>query len=599
MPYQPTRRQFLNHAASAAVLAQTALSGEAFAKTAGREALQEFPYSDVELTGGPLKAQYDFIHAHFLSLDNDRLLQPYRQHAGLPAPGKEMGGWYGHDGFVAGHTLGQYISGLARIGATTGDETCHEKVRYLISEFARTLAANPNPYAGESAQKLWAAYVLDKHEIGLIDAYRLSGMQEAAELLPKVIAGAKPFVSPESRDRIGKKDPPYDETYVLSENLFATAAVTGDKTYRDMAVHYLLNKEFYDPLAKGIDALPGKHAYSHAISLSSAAAAYLELGDEKYKRALVNAWNFLELQRYASGGWGPEEQFVTPHTGALYASLSSTKAHFETPCGAYANMKLARYLLRFTGEAKYGDGLERDIFNTMLAARNPDGDGGYPYYSTYSPGARKEYYHMKWPCCSGTLVQGVADYVLGLYFHAADELTINMYAPSRVKWAANGVPVIVEQQTLYPSTDTIVVRVSPASPARFALRLRIPAWASRANLTVNGRPEKAPVAGSFATVVREWQIGDTVELTLPQSLRTQPIDDKHPDVVALLKGPVMYVALDGAADPKTKTISGPAELKPLAGRAQAYRKAGAGQDMIFVPYYQIADQTYDTYFKMA
>ena len=58
-----------------------------------------------------------------------------------------------------------------------------------------------------------------------------------------------------------------------------------------MAVKYLMNKEFYDPLAKGVDVLPGKHAYSHAISLSSAGAAYLELGDDKYKRALINAWN--------------------------------------------------------------------------------------------------------------------------------------------------------------------------------------------------------------------------------------------------------------------------------------------------------------------
>jgi hypothetical protein len=53
----------------------------------------------------------------------------------------------------------------------------------------------------------------------------------------------------------------------------------------------------------------------------------------------------------------------------------------------------------------------------MLATRTPDSDGGYPYYSNYGANAVKKYYHRKWPCCAGTLVQGVADYVLNVYFH--------------------------------------------------------------------------------------------------------------------------------------------------------------------------------------
>ena len=119
-------------------------------------------------------------------------------------------------------------------------------------------------------------------------------------------------ISPVSRDRIGKEDPPYDETYVISENLFHVATITGDARYHKLAVHYLLNKEWFDPLAAGMDVLPEKHAYSHVIGLSSGAQAYLNLGDAKYLKALENAWRFLEPQRYASGGWAPEEQFVHP-----------------------------------------------------------------------------------------------------------------------------------------------------------------------------------------------------------------------------------------------------------------------------------------------
>ena len=108
-----SRRAFLGGLASAA-----AVSG---APAKGRRKLNEFGYSQVRLTGGPLAEQYQRVRAHFLKLDEDRLLKVYRQRAGLAAPGADMGGWYDADGFVPGHLLGQFISGLSRIHAATGD----------------------------------------------------------------------------------------------------------------------------------------------------------------------------------------------------------------------------------------------------------------------------------------------------------------------------------------------------------------------------------------------------------------------------------------------------------------------------------------------
>jgi len=119
-----SRREFLAGAAATAVAAG---ARHARAETDTATLLSEFDYGDVILTGGPLKAQYDRLHAAYLALDNDRLLRPYRLRAGMPAPGAPMGGWYGGDGFVPGHSLGQYISGLARMGRTTGDPACRSK----------------------------------------------------------------------------------------------------------------------------------------------------------------------------------------------------------------------------------------------------------------------------------------------------------------------------------------------------------------------------------------------------------------------------------------------------------------------------------------
>ncbi len=135
MALRPTRREFLQ--ASAAVLSSSLVGRSADALPSSREVLREYPYGAVTLTGGPLQQQYDRIHASYLALDNDRLLKVYRQRAGLPSPGRDMGGWYDTDGFVPGHSLGQYISGLARIAATTRRSGMRDKGAGTGSGFRR------------------------------------------------------------------------------------------------------------------------------------------------------------------------------------------------------------------------------------------------------------------------------------------------------------------------------------------------------------------------------------------------------------------------------------------------------------------------------
>uniref|UniRef100_UPI0035CC7142 beta-L-arabinofuranosidase domain-containing protein n=1 Tax=uncultured Sphingomonas sp. TaxID=158754 RepID=UPI0035CC7142 len=596
-----SRRDFFHCAACATAVGSLGVAPFAHAATSamqGKEAVHEFPYGAVRLTGGVIKQHYDHIHAHYLALDNDRLLKVFRQNAGLPAPGPDMGGWYDADGFVPGLAFGQYVSGLARIAAATGDQAAKAKVAALVDGFGKAILAAKNPYAGPKAQEQWAAYVMDKYVVGLIDAYRLCGLEQAKTLLPKIIDKCMPYISPVSRDRIGKVDPPYDETFVLPENLFHVADITGDDKYRAMAVHYMLDKEWFDPLAKGQDVLPTKHAYSHTIALSSGGQAYLHLGDPKYRTALENAWKFMEPQRFASGGWGPEEQFVVLHQGHLADSLKTSKAHFETPCGSFADMKLARYLIRFTGQPVYGDGLERTLYNTILAARLPDSDGDYPYYSDYGAAGEKRYYQKKWPCCSGTLVQAVADYVLNVYFHDDDALLVNMYAPSEVTWDRAGGAVEVVQETDYPSKDSVRLTVRKPGNGRFAMKLRIPAWSRGATLLVNGKPQ-AVTAGTLAVIDRSWKAGDTLDLVIPQPLRTLPIDDRNPHLAAVMRGPVMYVGINPWNGIEQQTIALPGALEPMPNSDVAYRTRVGERNLVFIPYFNVDTERSTTYFKIA
>jgi hypothetical protein len=557
--------------------------------------LAEFDYGAVELTGGPLKSQYDRMHAAYLALDNDRLLKVYRERAGLPAPGAPMGGWYDGDGFVPGHSLGQYISGLARIGRTTGDAACAAKVGALVEGFAATLGAKDQCFAGPNAENVWPCYILDKHLAGLMDAYKLSGVAQARELTPRVFHGALGYIPERGRDRIGKKDPPYDETYVLPESLFLAYELTGERAFYDRAMAYLLDREFFDPLAAGQDVLPGRHAYSHAIALSSAGKARLVLGEEKYLRAMQNAAHFLEkAQQYATGGWGPNETFIEAHKGQLYESLHATSDHFETPCGSYAAIKLARYLLCATGDARYGDGLERVLFNGILAVKEPDADGDYPYYSTYGAAAHKVFYAKQWPCCSGTLVEGVADYVKNIYFRAHDGVAVNLYAPSRVQWTERGVAVTLTQETEYPLGEAVALRLSCAAPVEFALRLRVPAWMNATpQLCVNGKPAPANVQSGFAVLRRRWTSGDVLTFDLPLQFRAEPIDDLHPETVALVRGPLVYVERNPAAGESVH--ANPETLRPAAEKPGVFSKQAGNQTRSYAPFYFVRDETYTMY----
>ena len=149
------RRTFLKTAAAttAATYAARSLPASAAAIDKARVAvttpLSTFPYADVQLLDGPMKQQFDENHDRFLHLDDDRMLKVFRQVAGLPAPGEDMGGWYdltGFDltrgdfqGFIAGHSFGQYVSALARAYAVTGSEPTRAKVNRLVKGYAETL----------------------------------------------------------------------------------------------------------------------------------------------------------------------------------------------------------------------------------------------------------------------------------------------------------------------------------------------------------------------------------------------------------------------------------------------------------------------------
>lgn len=552
--------------------------------TVDRDVLTPFSYGEVTLQPGLFQRQASEARKFYLDLDEDSLLQGFRLRAGLPAPGKPLGGWYDPDGFAAAHPFGQFISALSRMYAQTGDRRFKDKVGRLVRGFNQTIRPDDNFYASAKVEKEWPCYLYDKNCTGMRDAFTLTGNREALQVLRKMTDYA--YVHMPKRS---------DEWYTLPENLLNCYQLTGDKRYLEMASWYDYSEPYYNTFAGGKSGFkPELHAYSHINSLSSAARLYAATRDKRYLKAIESAWLFLNAdQMYASGGWGPDEHFVDPEKGGLEPYLSSTGQGFETPCGVYANVNLDRYLLRFTGDAKYGDNMERVLYNGMLASLPPLPDGHGFYYSDYRPGTRKIRREDPWTCCTGTYAEATSDYPINAYFKSKDALWVNLFVPSTVKWRRTGSAVMVSQTTDYPSKLSTKLSVYCKAHSKFKLKVRVPSWVSgRVSLRINGAQSlNYLVQNGFATISRVWKNGDSVQVELPTHLRFEPLPHSQSGLAALMYGPLLLVAISSHPVSLQGDFDHPWQwIKPSGSDFVT-----ADGSITFRPFHRVKGESYTTY----
>ena len=618
MPSGVDRRTFLKATSATAASACAASILPAWAASdkslvAVSTPLTTFAYADVQLLDGPMKRQFEENHSRFLHLDDDRMLKVFRQVAGLAAPGEDMGGWYdltgfsleGNDfhGFIAGHTFGQYVSALARAYAVTGSEPTKAKIHRLVKGYGETL----DPKAKFFVDYRLPAYTYDKLSCGLIDAHEYAHDAMAMDIHEKLTRAIVAYLPEKALSRAEMRSRPHkdtsytwDETYTLPENLFLAYQRSGKSFYRDMAKKFLEDDTYFDPLSQGNNVLPFEHAYSHVNAFSSAMQAYITLGSEKHLRAAKNGFDMLvKTQSFATGGWGPNEAFGEPGTGQLGNSLTTAHASFETPCGAYGHFKITRYLLRVTKDARYGDSMERVLYNTILGAWPIQADGTSFYYSDYATIGKKVWYGQKWPCCSGTFPQLAADYHISTYLRAADGVYVNLFTPSSVQWSDGGGKYGLKQETKYPFDNKIQIQLSASAPKEYTLYVRIPAWATpNPVLMVNGKRVSSEVQpGTFTSIRNTWKDGDRVELELPMPLRLEAVDANHPDIVALVQGPLVLMAV-GESQP-TFERNALLQANAASNATGDWLASSADQRSIIMrPFMMIDKESYSTYVQL-
>jgi DUF1680 family protein len=148
-----------------------------------------------------------------------------------------------------------------------------------------------------------------------------------------------------------------------------------------------------------------------------------------------------------------------------------------------------------------------------------------------------------------------------IYFHDDKGLYVNLFVPSEVYWKE--ADFRVRQETRFP--DEASTKLIINSNGRVRLHVRVPAWISgTAVIKINGKAIEAfGSPGSYVSLERDWQAGDTVEMVLPMALRYEAMPDDV-NLRAILYGPLVLaggLGNDGITSAEVMGPEGPAMKK--------------------------------------
>ena len=221
-------------------------------------------------------------------------------------------------------------------------------------------------------------------------------------------------------------------------------------------------------------------------------------------------------------------------------------------CSTFYLLHSLTWAIQKTGKGRYGDLLERTLFNAAQGARFPNGKA-LTYYSADerlwvrqnppegSANRRFIYTAAYYPCCchdSGARVYPYA--ISSMWMRSRSEegegLVATLYGPSHVATTLNGVAVQISERTGYPFSFDITFTVNPETKVRFPLRLRVPAWSGEPVVS-GSRVAVSRDENGFLVLIREWKRGDTVRLRLKPVIAGQKAVN---GTTALTYGPLVF-----------------------------------------------------------
>jgi DUF1680 family protein len=635
--------------------AETATSAAAAARAAANERVRAVPVplNKVRLTGGPLKVWQDSDAKYLLDLDPDRMMAFYRVRAGLSKKAEPYAGWDGAGRNLTGHIAGHHLSAVALMYLATGDERFKQRADYLVKEMKEVQDKNGDGYLGaiDGGKEAFAAlsrgeirgaafdlngmwspfYTLHKTFAGLRDSYRHTGNKTALQLETKFAGWVEKTIAPLNDQQIAKML--NTEHGGMNEVLADLYVDTGDTRWLALSRRFE-HHAFTDALKRHQDVLPGKHGNCQIPKLLGSAARYEYTGDAD---DLIAASFFFDRvaqhHSYVTGGHGLAEYFGFPDEFANRLDGRTCES-----CNVYNMLKLARRLFSFRPDPLYADFHETALFNHALASMDPNG-AKMSYMVPVGRATQQEYQNMQqsFTCCVGTGMENHALHGYGIYYESPDTVWVNIYAPSTAE-LKDGLKI--SQDSSFPDGDTAKLTIASGRSKPFTLAVRRPGWAGDGfTVKVNGQKVDVPTVASmrvggaggrdvgfdegklptssYVDIKREWKTGDTVEISIPKTLRLDQVPDDH-GVSAIMWGPLVMAGDLGPRrqGPGRGEAIAPALVsdKPVAqwvvsagqpgdykatGVAKSWAQpSGASGDVPLTPFYRTQEKTYSVYFDV-
>lgn len=580
---------------------------------------------------------------YLLSLDNICLLQNYYIEAGIIIPGltfignpenaKLHWGWESTNCQLRGHFLGHWLSAAAMTVSVSDNPQLRGKIDFIIEELERCqkynggkwLAPIPEKYFTimETGRYIWSPqYTMHKLILGLIHVYVYAGNKKALTLLNNLADWYVKWT-----DKVLKGDHP-DVIYKgeqggMLEVWTDLYAITGKAKYQTLMERYI-NPSIFNDLLDDKDCLSDTHQNASIPYIHGAARLYEVTGDKKYFDILEKFWEIGVEKRgyYCTGGQGAGEFWIPMQKTGAY--MGDRNQEF---CTVYNMVRVADYLFKFSGNAKYLDYIEQNLYNGFLAQQNRF-TGMPTYFLPMKSGGVKTWGSPKndfW-CCHGTMVQAQTIYQNLCYYQKEGEnrIYVAQYIPSegeiyfgegkdnKVEISQNVNMKYYDAQALFDddqkSQDSRwLLRFTVKADCEFTLSFRIPNWiAARPTVTVNGAEIDVPTSCDkcgFLNIKKHWT-DDEVIVYLPAALTTVSLPDK-PEKVAFMEGPIVLAGisdndygikisnnLSESFDPvKEHTYS------TFPWLQSTYTTKNQDKETVFKPLYEVTDEKYTLYWS--
>ena len=588
----------------------------------------------VKILPGVFRERMDVNRQYLLELDTNCLLQNFYLEAGIILPGLQVvdnpetanlhWGWEAPTCQLRGHFLGHWISAAAKLIAADDEPELRVKLDKIVSELARCQELNGGEWVGSIPEKyftrliknqyIWSPqYVMHKTIVGLSDAYIYAGNTQALDILSHL---SDWYITWTEKAAETNPHAVYaGEEAGMLEVWAQLYQLTKDEKYLTLAKRYA-DAGLFRKLKEGKDSLTNCHANASIPFTHGAAKMYEITGDSDWLEVIKLFWKAAVTDRgmFSTTGMNAGEFWVPPHMQGHF--LGSSDQEF---CTVYNMVRTASYLLKYTGEARYADYIERALYNGFLAQQNAQ-TGMPAYFLPLGAGSRKKWGTRTrdfW-CCHGTMVQAQTLYPELVWFTDGDKITTAQYIPSEFTAEINGANVTVSQttgmkyyndQAFFDEKDDgqmsrwlLKFSVKCDKPVRFTLSLRVPEWAKGVELEVNGKNTAAPVKDGWLDITTDWQ-NDSVQVFFPSELRAETLPDM-PELMSVVDGPIVLAGITGSdcgitgADKLNEQFMPQMEhtYGTFPWRQNSWRTRNQPQSVMFRPLYEVTDEEYTVYF---